>query len=118
MKVTDLEELLGTPARLAIMATLAQERQLTFTELGLETGIADGNLHVQTRKLVNAGYLTRERVTGEGRPFTHFEITERGRRVFREHVQRLREATGSPVSHSNPKAEAKPRHRSDPARVW
>jgi len=118
MKVSDLDDTLGIPARLAIVATLAQGQRLAFTALGSETGIADGNLHVQTRKLIEAGYLTSERVKEEGRPFTRFEITDRGRRALRDHVQRLIEATNAPISPRKPKVEAKPRHRSDPARVW
>jgi len=118
MKVSELSDILGVPARLAIVATLARGQQLSFTALGEETGIADGNLHVQTRKLVNAGFLTRERVKGEGRPHTRFAITEFGRLAFRDHVRRLCEATDGPAIVSKPKVEAKPRRRSDPARVW
>jgi len=123
VKVNELNDILGTPARLAILATLAQGQLLSFTALGEETGIADGNLHVQTRKLVNAGYLTRERIEDEGRPHTRFAITEAGRLAFRDHVRQLRAAAEKPAVEkpavaTKPKVEAKPRRRSDPARVW
>ena len=53
--------MLGVPARLAIIATAAGGERWTFTALGRETGLADGNLHVQTRKLTAAGFLAVER---------------------------------------------------------
>ncbi len=118
MKVGDLNDTLGTPARLAIVATLAPGQPLTFTALGEETGIADGNLHVQTRKLVEAGYLTRERIKSGGRSATRFQITERGRTAFSDHVRRLREAVDTPPRATKPLSGAKPPRRSDPARVW
>jgi len=118
MKISDLDDILGTPARLVIIATLAQGQQLTFTALGRETGIADGNLHVQTGKLVAAGYLARERIKSGGRNATRFEITQQGRLAFREYVQRLHEA-GQPTErpeHSPSGAKSYP--KSDPARFW
>jgi len=119
MKSQDLDETLGTPARLAIVATLAQGQQLTFTALGEQTGIADGNLHVQTKKLIAAGYLTREPVKQGGRTATRFELTERGRLAFSEHVRRLQEAAEGPIDRkARTTAEARPSRRSDPSRVW
>ncbi len=46
-----------SPARLAIIASLASGEPRSFTELKEETGLADGNLHVQTRKLQEIGYI-------------------------------------------------------------
>ena len=114
MKITDLDDTLGTPARLAIVATLAQGQRLTFTALREHTGLADGNLHVQTRKLIEAGYLTSERVQQGSRRATRFELTERGRLALLDHVRRLREAAeGSFAS-----AEAEARRSADRSRVW
>ena len=98
MKVSELDDNLGVPARLAIVATLARAPQLTFTALGAQTGIADGNLHVQTRKLLAAGYLTRERVPRGPRMVTRFELTERGRLALQDYVRRLRDAAERPFS--------------------
>ena len=69
MKFSDMDEMLGTPARLAILATVARPpsaeedgNRWSFMALRRETGLADGNLHVQTRKLVDAGYLSRDQI--------------------------------------------------------
>ena len=64
MKVLDIDEMLGVPARLAIIATAAGGERWTFTALGRETGLADGNLHVQTRKLSAARLLARSPLAG------------------------------------------------------
>lgn len=92
MKVRDIDDILGVPARLAIIATAAGGDRWTFTELRAETGLADGNLHVQTRKLTAAGYLARERTKQGNRMVTCFELTERGRQAFQNHIRRLSRA--------------------------
>jgi len=116
MNVNELDEMLGAPARVAIMATVMDGGRWTFTALKRETGLADGNLHVQTGKLTASRYLARERIARGNRTVTSFEVTEKGRRVFREHVRRLREAaeprTGSAAEKARPPSEG------DTSRVW
>ena len=87
MNVQQIDELLGLPARLAICLSLADGQSLTFTELKQVTGLADGNLHVQCGKLVEGGYLSREKVSSGGRRVTCFTLLPLGR-------QRLRELAG------------------------
>jgi len=118
MKVADLDDALGIPARLAIVATLAQGERLTFTALGEQTGIADGNLHVQTRKLKDVGYLTAERLKSGSRAVTRFELTERGRLSFLEHVRRLREAAEGPFGVARASTEPVGRRSGDQSQVW
>lgn len=92
MKVQDIDEMLGVPARLAIIATVAGGERWTFTALRSETGLADGNLHVQTQKLTLAGYLAREKERQGNRTVTCFELTERGRQALGNHLRRLSRA--------------------------
>ncbi len=101
MKVSDLDDTLGIPARLAIVATVATVatlpasrglRRWTFTALREETGLADGNLHVQTRKLTAAGYLLRQRIQQGNRLVTCFQLTDKGRRALRVFIGLLRDA--------------------------
>jgi DNA-binding transcriptional ArsR family regulator len=118
MKVAELDDTLGIPARLAIVATLAQKQWLTFTALGEHTGIADGNLHVQTRKLLDAGYLVADRIKHGSRSVTRFELTERGRLRFLDHVRRLREAAEGPYGAARPPGTAAATDPADRSRVW
>ncbi len=92
VRVADIDDLLGAPARLAILSTVADGGLWTFTALREETGLSDGNLHVQTRKLAQAGYLADSRVRQGNRTVTCFELTVAGRRVIEDHVRRLQNA--------------------------
>ena len=116
MHVRELDEILGAPARLAVMATAMDGQRWTFSALGRETGLADGNLHVQTHKLTAARMLARERTIQGNRTVTCFEITEKGRRVFLEYVRRLRESAGQRAVLPGEKDRA--RRPGDESRVW
>jgi DNA-binding MarR family transcriptional regulator len=116
MHVRELEDILGAPARLAVMATAMDGQRWTFTALGRETGLADGNLHVQTRKLTVARLLARERTTQGNRTVTCFEITEKGRRVFQEYVRRLRESAEQRTVFPGEKLQTQ--RPGDGSRVW
>ena len=125
MKVNDLDEMLGTPARLAIMATVASLPssrgvcRWTFTSLGQETGLADGNLHVQTRKLVGGGYLHSHRVRHGNRQVTCFGLTEKGRQALRMLIERLRTALESgPGFGDLGGGKSRPMRGQDDSRVW
>ena len=121
MKVRDLDELLGIPARMAIIATLASGNRLTFTALKQETGLADGNLHVQTGKLTAAGYLVSDRGRQGNRRVTNFTLTDKGLRVLQEHVRRLNAALAPDGSGAgggwSPDSQIR-RKPDDGSRVW
>ena len=108
--------MLGTPARLAILVTTADGDRWTFTALRDETGLADGNLHVQTRKLTAAGFLSRDQVRQGNRTVTCFELTERGRRALEVHLQVLKEALGERSRIPSPRRESG-KHK-DTSQVW
>ena len=115
----DVDELLCLPARLAVMATMADGRRWSFSALGEETGLADGNLHVQTRRLVEAGYAARHKERRGNRKVTVFELTERGRAAMLAHVESLRNT----LDRARPTSPAPARRgelgpRVDASRVW
>ena len=92
MKTSALDPLLGTPARLAVMATLADGHDWTFTELREATGLADGNLHVQTAKLAEGGYLRIRKIKRGSRTATCFRAEDEGIEALRRHVEKLQRA--------------------------
>jgi len=112
MNARTLDPLLGVPARLAIVATLADGRDRTFSELKAATGLADGNLHVQTGRLVEAGYLQARKERRGRRSVTSYRLEEPGLEALRRHTERLQRAlTGvRPVRTGR-------RHR-DESQVW
>jgi len=125
MKAKSLDEMLAAPARLAIVATVATlpaqrgVRRWTFTALRQETGLADGNLHVQARKLTEAGYLHRHQVQQGNRQVTCFDLSDRGRRALRLFVGQLRDALegGSGFSDLSTDRRA-PKPSADGSQVW
>ena len=125
MKVESIDEMLGAPARMAILATLADGKAWVFSALKEETGLADGNLHVQTGKLKAAGLVWVEKVPQGGRQVTSFTITEKGRGLLEEHVRHLRAALdkGDPDRGSQEPGQESPgakggAGRPDRSRVW
>ncbi|HEY7343491.1 MAG TPA: transcriptional regulator [Ktedonobacterales bacterium] len=93
-----LNEVIHQPVRLRIMAILAAvptERQVTFSFLKGTLGLTDGNLGAHLHKLEEAGYLTITKAFVRQKPQTYVEITEKGRRVFEEHREALKQILGN-----------------------
>ncbi len=115
MRALDLDENLGAAARLAVMASLYPGAPLSFRALKLETGLADGNLHVQTARLADAGYLTITKVPQGRRTQTSFRVTEEGALRFRLFAQRLASVVDGTQGAIIPQPA---RERYDRSRVW
>ncbi len=89
MRARDIDDLLCMPARMAIMVSLFSRKKMSFTELSEETGLADGNLYVQTRKLMDGGSLEKEKAQHGKRLVTFFRITDVGRSRLVAHLHRI-----------------------------
>ncbi len=93
-KVNDLvklqfDQMISAPCRLGILATLVPGLPVTFTEMKEATSLSDGNLHVQTRKLSDVGYIDIVKTSKGRRTVTEFRITDLGRERLRLHVMKL-----------------------------
>jgi DNA-binding MarR family transcriptional regulator len=109
------DEQLSSPARLAIIACLVPGGQLTFSELKETSGLADGNLHVQARKLATAGYIEIIKGRRGGRSVTRFRITELGLESLRLHVRKLNSILATETGAIRPRVAA---GRDDDSQVW
>lgn len=85
----DFDEMLTSSARLAILASLVSGAALSFMQLKRETGLADGNLHVQTRKLADAAYIEIQKIQRGKRGLTQFQVTDLGVAALKLHVRKL-----------------------------
>ena len=85
------DEMISAPCRLGILATLIPGEPVTFMEMKAATSLSDGNLHVQTRKLSDVGYITISKTARGRRTVTQFRITELGRERLRLHVMKLQQ---------------------------
>ncbi len=109
------DEMVTSPARLAILATLAPGGAVRFTQLKRATGLADGNLHVQTNKLAEAGYLEIRKGLHGRRSITEYRLTELGLTRFRFHVRQLQAVLDSEEGVIQPVLGAS---RRDDSQVW
>jgi DNA-binding PadR family transcriptional regulator len=83
------DEMISAPCRLGILATLVPGIPVSFTNMKAETSLSDGNLHVQTRKLANVGYIDINKAKKGRRTVTEFRITELGLERLRLYVMKL-----------------------------
>ena len=83
------DKLISAPCRLGILATLIPGDPVSFSALKAATSLSDGNLHAQTRKLDEAGYIEINKAMKGRRSFTEFRITELGREQLRLHIMKL-----------------------------
>ena len=91
------DEMISAPCRLGILATLVPGEPVSFSEMKSRTSLSDGNLHVQTRKLAEAGYIEIDKTRQGRRTVTRFRITELGRERLKLYVMKLQQIidTGS-----------------------
>ena len=87
----NFDEIISAPCRLGILATLLPGPAVSFTAMKAATSLSDGNLHVQTRKLADAGYIEIKKTMKGRRSVTEFRITELGRERLRLHVMKLQD---------------------------
>ena len=119
-KVNDLvklqiDEMISAPCRLGILATLIPGKPVTFMEMKAATSLSDGNLHVQTRKLSDVGYININKTTKGRRTVTEFRITDLGRERLRLHVMKLQQILDADAGAEAPTQGAR---RTDDSAVW
>ena len=83
------DEIISAPCRLGILATLVPGELVSFTEMKAATSLSDGNLHTQTRKLADVGYIEHNKIMNGRRSVTKFRITELGHERLRLYVMTL-----------------------------
>lgn len=86
----DLDPLLHSQLRLAVMSLLLTTEQADFTYLKEKTESTAGNLSIQLDKLSGAGYITIEKSFKGKRPLTTCKITTKGIKAFEDYVQALK----------------------------
>ena len=111
----EFDQMISAPCRLGILATLIPGLPVTFMAMKEATSLSDGNLHVQTRKLADAGYIDISKTPKGRRTVTEFRITDMGRERLRLHVMKLQEIIDAGSSAGAPAA---PSTRADDSAVW
>ncbi|MDR2385214.1 MAG: transcriptional regulator [Tannerella sp.] len=87
----ELNPLLHSQLRLAVMSLLIGLEKADFVYLKEQTGATSGNLSVQIDKLKEIGYINVEKTFQGKMPRTVCRISEAGIEAFREYVKDLKE---------------------------
>lgn len=87
----ELDPLLHSQLRLAVMSILMNIEEADFVYLRTKTESTAGNLSIQLDKLSNAGYITVTKGYEGKRPRTTCRVTPAGRRAFESYVDALKQ---------------------------
>ena len=86
----DLDPILHSQLRLAVMSLLISVREAEFTFLKDKTGATAGNLSVQVQKLKEAGYIEVKKGFKDNYPQTMCSVTQVGVDAFERYVKALK----------------------------
>lgn len=89
MSFDNLDPLLHSQLRLAVMSILVAVKKAEFNALKEKTGATAGNLSVQLDKLSQAEYITVTKSFKGKYPLTECELTEKGLTAFENYVKNL-----------------------------
>ena len=92
----DLDPLLHSQLRLAVMSILIGLEEAEFTYIKEHTGATAGNLSVQVNKLKEAGYIKVTKKFKGNYPQTLCRITPLGVNKFKEYVNNLKDYINTP----------------------
>ena len=90
----DLDPILHSQLRLAVMSLLITVKEAEFTFIREKTGATAGNLSVQIQKLKDAGYIDVIKQFKDNYPQTICKISAQGIRAFEVYVQSLQDYIG------------------------
>lgn len=91
----DLDPILHSQLRLAVMSLLISVKQAGFIFLKEKTNATAGNLSVQIQKLKDAGYIDVLKQFKDNYPQTICKITPAGIKAFEKYVENLKTYLGN-----------------------
>jgi DNA-binding transcriptional ArsR family regulator len=91
----DLDPILHSQLRLAVMSLLIGVKEAEFTFLKEKTNATAGNLSVQIQKLKEAGYIDVKKQFRDNYPQTLCKITPAGVKAFEQYVKNLQGYLGT-----------------------
>jgi DNA-binding transcriptional ArsR family regulator len=87
----ELDPILHSQLRLAVISLLVSVKEAEFTFLKEKTGATAGNLSVQLQKLKEAGYIDIVKQFKDNYPQTLCKITIDGVKAFEDYVNNLKQ---------------------------
>lgn len=89
MEFKDLDPILHSQLRLAVISLLMQQQEADFSLIREKTNATAGNLSVQINKLREAGYIEVHKQFHNNYPQTVCRITPLGNQAFHKYVTNL-----------------------------
>ena len=86
----DLDPLLHSQLRLAMMSLLVSEEKADFSRIKEITQATSGNISVQIGKLEAAGYISLTKSFKDNYPNTELALTPKGLQAFESYVEALK----------------------------
>ena len=86
----DLDPILHSQLRLAIVSLLVSEEKADFARIKEITKAPSGNISVQIQKLETAGYITVKKSFKDNYPNTEVQLTKEGLLAFERYVEALK----------------------------
>jgi DNA-binding MarR family transcriptional regulator len=87
----DLDPVLHSQLRLAVISLLVSVKEAEFTWLKEKTNATAGNLSVQIQKLKDAGYIEIEKKFKDNYPQTICKITHKGVKAFETYFNNIQQ---------------------------
>jgi DNA-binding transcriptional ArsR family regulator len=87
----DLDPILHSQLRLAVVSLLVSVKEAEFTWLKEKTDATAGNLSVQIQKLKDAGYIEIEKKFKDNYPQTICKITGKGVKAFETYFNNIQQ---------------------------
>jgi len=94
MEFKDLDPILHSQLRLAVVSLLISVKEAEFTFIREKTNATAGNLSVQVNKLKEAGYIEVVKQFKDNYPQTICKITAAGVTAFEQYVKNLQSYLG------------------------
>jgi len=89
-KYSDLDPVLNTPVRLAIVSMLIKVKQADFNTLMEATETTQGNMSHQLKRLNTEGYIHIEKTFKGSYPLTVCSLTPKGKKAFESYVEAIK----------------------------
>jgi DNA-binding HxlR family transcriptional regulator len=86
----ELDPVLSTPVRLAIVSALIKLKQADFAYLMKITATTQGNLSHQLKRLNKEGYVEIVKTFKGSYPLTVCKLTPKGRKAFEKYVEDIK----------------------------
>ena len=84
-----LDDIIHSRIRLAIMSVLMSIDEAEFTFLRDKVKTTDGNISVHIKKLEEAGYILVDKKFVDRKPLTSYRLSSKGKKAFELYVERL-----------------------------